>query len=231
MHWAGFCGALSGRAGELPVSAICTMVACVSGEVVTHPDRAAAKTNMMVNLVTVASLTWRGATSRRARPNKRAEPRGRAGALPLGRRQEHDLVLGRERNYVGWVLLLHAVDRPEQIVELARRRHPEQALDRLLGLVEQTMRYVHRQADQIACGRDELAPVDDHVHASLEHVDVLVLGWMNVRRHEGAGRKRCVPGERVLAQRFRHIGLAEDVPDDTLEAGRGLGDACGQLHE
>src|SRR5215212_12096738 len=176
MHWAGFCGALSGRAGELPVSAICTMVACVSGEVVTHPDRAAAKTNMMVNLVTVASLTWRGATSRRARPNKRAEPRGRAGALPLGRRQKHDLVLGRERNHVRRVLLLHAVDRPEQVVELARRRYPEQALDRLLGLVEQTMRYVHRQADQVSRGGDEFAGVDHRVHTAFEHVDVFVLG-------------------------------------------------------
>src|SRR5215212_8373948 len=157
MHWAGFCGALSGRAGELPVSAICTMVACVSGEVVTHPDRAAAKTNTMVNLVTAArSHCGRKLAEEHGRTSVLSRV-GRAGALRLGRRQEHDFVLGRKRNHVRRVLLLHAVDRPEQVVELARRRYPEQALDRLLGLVEQTMRYVHRQADQIACGRDELA--------------------------------------------------------------------------
>src|SRR4029077_13907949 len=68
--------------------------------------------------------------------------------LFLRRRQEYDLVLGGERNHVGRVLLLHAVDRPEQIVQLARRRDPEQALDRLLRLIEQAVRDVHRQGGQ-----------------------------------------------------------------------------------
>src|SRR6185436_4875200 len=45
----------------------------------------------------------------------------------LRRRQEDDFVLGRERHHVRRVLLLHAVNGPEQIIELAGRRHPEEA--------------------------------------------------------------------------------------------------------
>src|SRR5262245_13573864 len=46
----------------------------------------------------------------------------------IGRREEIDLVLGRERDDLGRRLLGHVVDRPEQIEQAARRRHPEQAL-------------------------------------------------------------------------------------------------------
>src|SRR3954451_24457738 len=51
---------------------------------------------------------------------------------------------------------------------------------------------------------------------------------MDVGRHEGAGRKNGVPGKRILAELFRHVGLPEDIPDDAVDAGIGLGDACGE---
>src|SRR6266508_1368209 len=83
------------------------------------------------------------------------------------RRQEQDLVLGRQRHHLVGFLLLHAVDRPEQIVELARRRHPEQAFDRLVGLVEQAMRDAHRQPQQIARIGDEILAVEPGVEPAL----------------------------------------------------------------
>src|SRR5207253_10888027 len=79
--------------------------------------------------------------------------------------------------------------------------------------------------------RDEFLAVDHEVEAALEHVDELILGGMDVRRHEGAGREAGVPGERSLANLLRHIGLAQDVPDDAVDAGIGPGNACGhRLH-
>jgi hypothetical protein len=68
----------------------------------------------------------------------------------LGRRQERNLVARGERNHLRRVLLLHRVDCPEQIVQLPRGRHPEDAFVRLLGLVEDPVRNVHRQPDQVA---------------------------------------------------------------------------------
>src|SRR5215203_595500 len=59
-----------------------------------------------------------------------------AGSGTGRRRKEFHVVLGREGDDVGRVLLLHVVDAPEQVVELAGRRDPEQALGRLAGLVE-----------------------------------------------------------------------------------------------
>ena len=114
----------------------------------------------------------RGAQGDRARLCRRgglcAEPRStrarrrsrRAGSRPRRRRQEHHLVLGGQRHHVGRVLLLHGVDRPEQVVELARRRHPEQAFHRLVGLVEDAVRDLLRQPDQVAGGADEVLAVD-----------------------------------------------------------------------
>src|SRR5436305_13267729 len=52
-------------------------------------------------------------------------------------RQEHDLMLRGERHDIRRVLLPHAVNCPEQIIEFSRRRDPEQTLNRLLGFVEQ----------------------------------------------------------------------------------------------
>ena len=47
---------------------------------------------------------------------------------PRRRRQEVDVVLGGQRHHGVRLLLLHVVDRPEQVVEPPRRRHPEQRL-------------------------------------------------------------------------------------------------------
>jgi hypothetical protein len=110
------------------------------------------------------------------------------------------------------------MDRPEQVIEPARRRHPEQALHRLVGLVEEAVRNPHRELDHVAGGGEKVAAVDHAVDPPLEHVDELVLGRMDVRRHEGAGRKRRVPGERLLVDLLRHVGLAEDIPHDPVDA-------------
>jgi hypothetical protein len=128
-------------------------------------------------------------------------------------------VLGGDRDHIRRVLFLHTVDRPEQIVELARRRHPEKALHGLVGLVEDAVRHVHRQPDQIAGRGNELAPLEYQVEPAVEQVDELVLGRMNVRRHEGAGRKCRVPGKGIFGKLLRHVGLAENIPGNTVDTG------------
>jgi hypothetical protein len=57
-----------------------------------------------------------------------------SGYLNLGRRrwQEVDVVFGGELDHLLGILLLHIVDRPEQVIEPASRRHPEQRFRRLL---------------------------------------------------------------------------------------------------
>ena len=54
---------------------------------------------------------------------------------------------------------------------------------------------------------------------------------MDVRRHERAGRKSGVPGKRILAELLGDVGLTEDIPNNAVDAGIGLRDACGErLH-
>jgi 2-polyprenyl-6-methoxyphenol hydroxylase-like FAD-dependent oxidoreductase len=143
------------------------------------------------------------------------------------RRQEHHFVFGRKRDDFRRRLFLHAVDRPEQIIELAGRRDPEEAFHRLVALVENAVRNLHRQPDEIAGGSDELATVKHEVEPALEHVDELVLRRMDMRRHERAGRQRRVPGERVFRNLLRHVRLAENVPDNAVDTGAGLCDSSG----
>src|SRR5262249_61627314 len=86
--------------------------------------------------------------------------------------------------------------------------------------------------DHSARRGDDLFAVEEQIEPALEHVDELVLGGMDVGRHEGARREGRVPGERGFAYLLRHVSLAEDVPDDPVDAGAGLGDARGHsLHE
>jgi hypothetical protein len=85
------------------------------------------------------------------------------------------------------------------------------------------VRQAHRHADQIARGGCDVPAVDHQIEAALEHVDEFVLRRVNVRRHESAGRKRRVPGKRTIADRLRHVNLAENIPDDVVNAGAGFG--------
>src|ERR1700733_6705923 len=48
---------------------------------------------------------------------------------------------------------------------------------------------------------------------------------MDMRRHEGARRQRRMPGKGMVGTAFRHIGLAEDIPGNSLHALVGPGDA------
>ena len=52
-----------------------------------------------------------------------------------------------------------------------------------------------------------------------------ILGRMNVRRDEGAGGEGRVPGKRIVAELLRHVGLAEDIPGNAVDADFGLGNA------
>src|SRR5437588_12992854 len=117
------------------------------------------------------------------------------------------------------------MDSPEQVVELALGRHPEKALHGLVGLVEDAMRYVHGQSDQVAGSRRIVVPVDQEIEFSLEHVNELILGGMNMGRHGRAGWKGCMPTERALGELLGHVGLAENIPADSVEARAGSGDA------
>src|ERR1700743_85703 len=83
----------------------------------------------------------------------------------------------------------------------------------------------HRQPDRIAGGGEFGGAIEHEVEPSLEDVEILVLGRMDVRRHESAGRTSRVPRGAVRAAGFRHIGLAEDVPANALDAFIGAGDA------
>ena len=94
-------------------------------------------------------------------------------------------------------------------------------------VVEQAVRDAARQADQVAGRGVGRLAVEHQVEAALEHIDELVLRRMDVRRHEGAGRQQRVPGEAALGHLQRRVGLAEDVPDDTIHAAALLGDAGG----
>src|ERR1700751_2093360 len=149
----------------------------------------------------------------------------------LRRRQKIHFVLGRDRDDVLGLLFFHRMDRPEQVVELARRRHPEETFHRLVRFVEDAVRQFHRQADQTAGGGNDGRALEYKIEAAFEHVDEFVLRRVDVRRHESAGRKRGVPGKRTLAHRLRHVGLAENIPDDAVKAGAGFGySRCEFLH-
>ncbi len=154
-------------------------------------------------------------------------PRATPPASPRrGWRQEHHLVAGGERDHLVRRLLLHAVDRPEQVVQLARGRDPEEAFHRLVGLVENAMGDVHGQPDEVAGAGREVLAVDQQVETALEDVDELVLRGMDMRRHEGARWECGVPGERILAQLLGYVNLAQDIPHDAVDTGVCLGHAC-----
>src|SRR5262249_29634033 len=76
-----------------------------------------------------------------------------------------------------------------------------------------------------------LLTVEKEIETPFEQVDELILCRMDMRRNECFGRKGRVPGKRTLAQRFRNISLAQNIPDNAFDARTGLGDTCGQrLH-
>src|SRR5215469_7598563 len=123
------------------------------------------------------------------------------------------------------------MDCPEQVVELARRRHPEEAFHRLVRLVENAVGQAHRHADQVARGGNDIFSVEHEIETPFEHIDEFVLRRVDVRRHESAGRKRGVPGKRTLAHRLRHVSLTENIPDNTVKPGPGFGySRCEFLH-
>ena len=141
------------------------------------------------------------------------------------RRQEFDLVLRRQRDDCVWCLLAHVVDSPEQIIELTRRRDPEQALRSSPRLVEDPVGYAHGKADEITWGSRCLLPIQPEVQPAFQDVEVFILCWMNVGRHEGIGGEGRMPGDLMLCPVFGHVSLAEDVPLDPVESFVGARDA------
>src|SRR5258707_10430853 len=90
-------------------------------------------------------LEGRDADGGDARP-----PGGTIEPASAGRREEVDLMLGRERHERFRRLLLEIVERHEQLEEASCRAHPEQALCRGGALVEYSMRDAHRHAHQVS---------------------------------------------------------------------------------
>src|SRR5215467_16194013 len=122
-------------------------------------------------------------------------PRADTDRASRWRRQKHHFVLCGQRHHFVWLLLLHGMDRPEQIIEPTGRGDPEQALHWLVGFVEEAVRDAHGEPDQVARKRVEVPTVEDTIELTLEHVDEFVLGRMDMRRHERARREGSVPGE------------------------------------
>src|SRR5262245_32721324 len=153
-------------------------------------------------------------------------------ARALRRRwQEVYLVSRGQRDHLFRFLFFHRMDRRKQIVEPSCGRNPEEAFHRLIRLVEDAMRNIHRHSDEIARLRDHVLAIEEQIEAPLEEINELVLSWMDMRRDKRPWRKCRMPGKRALAQRFRNVSLPENIPDNAFDAGTGLGDACGQrLH-
>src|SRR5258708_15116676 len=80
------------------------------------------------------------------------------------------------------------------------------------------MRLAHRQAHGVSRGRELVGAVEHELEPAFQDVEILILVGMNMRRHEGAGRKRRMPREAVFGASLRHIGLAENVPANSLNA-------------
>ena len=75
----------------------------------------------------------------------------------------------------------------EQFIQLARRRDPEQGVHRLIANVLVAVRNPHGHACQATRGETVRIPVECQFHLAVDEVDELVLRWVNMRRHEGAG--------------------------------------------
>src|ERR1700722_3810435 len=76
----------------------------------------------------------------------------------------------------------------------------------------------HRQLDQIAGAGRGLLPVEQQFEVTFREIEELILGRMDMRRHESAGRKGGMPGEGTIRKMLWHIGLAENVPADVVDA-------------
>src|SRR6478736_9205903 len=69
---------------------------------------------------------------------------------PRGWRQEVDIVFRGHRDDVFGLLLFHVVKAPEQIIQLLRRRYPEQHFRGLVGFVEDAVENAHAETYQVA---------------------------------------------------------------------------------
>jgi len=114
---------------------------------------------------------------------------------------------------------------PADLGDLHRVDKHAAHLGGLIGFVEDAVGNAHRKTYQIARRRLGLAAAQHEIELSLQDIEIFVLIRMDMRRHEGAGRQRRVPGEGMLGAVFRHIGLAEDIPENSLHALVSAGDA------
>ena len=75
-----------------------------------------------------------------------------------------------------------------------------------------------RQADEIPGAAPGFFAVEPELELAFDDSNELILVGMNMRRNERSGRKQRVEGERRLGELHRPIGLAENIPDDVVEA-------------
>src|SRR6516165_5471974 len=88
------------------------------------------------------------------------------------------------------------------------------------------MRLAHWKAHRVAGRCEFIGTIEHEIEPALQNVEIFILIGMDVRRHESARRKGRMPGEAVLAAILRHIGLAENIPGNALNAFIGARDAC-----
>ena len=131
-------------------------------------------------------------------------------------RQKVDVVKGREPKdfrHVG-----QSVPRLEQILALSGRRDPEERPGRLVGLVEIAVRNPAWHAYQITSLGDAPHPIKLQRQLPFLHENKLVLGRVNMDRNELIRIAVGFEREDAIADRFREIALAQDVPADAREA-------------
>src|SRR6266849_2713222 len=117
---------------------------------------------------------------------------------PRRRRQEMNIVFRGHRDDVLGLLLLHVVKAPEQIVQLLGGRYPEQHFCGLVGFVEDAMGKAHPEAYQVARRRLGIGAGKHEIEFAFQHVEIFVLVGVDMRRHEGPGRQRRMPGEAMV---------------------------------
>ena len=131
-------------------------------------------------------------------------------------RQKVDVVKGREPEDFGHVG--QSVQRLEQILELSGWRDPEERPGRLVGLVEIAVWNPAWHAYQITGLGDAPHPIKVQRQLPFLHENKLALGRVNMDRDELSGIAVGFEREGAVADRFREIALAQDVPADSRKA-------------
>src|SRR5690625_3760748 len=140
-------------------------------------------------------------------------------------RPENNVVLARDLYYLGRVR--HIVDALIKLQQLACRSRPEEGMHGLAGVVVERVLNAAWHANEVASTGGLLLAGQNQVDLSIEHIDVLVLKRMGVRRYKGFFGEGCMPGKAIFARLLGHVHLAQNVPAHAIETGVAGGDFGG----